>query len=162
MQALRWTSAALLLAASCQLPPDATEPATPNVVVFFVDDLGWQDVGEPFWRERTRFNERYRTPNLERLCREGTKLTNAYAHQVCTPSRVSLMTGAAVARHRRPGRRTRRTRHTAVPRVGQTTRFPATTPPPPRIRRKRIRAVNWGASRQKPILPKGLRTESNS
>ena len=95
--------AALLFAASCQLAPgagDSAQTRRPNVVVFFVDDLGWQDVGEPFWRERTRFNERYRTPNLERLCREGTKLTNAYAHQVCTPSRVSLMTGAAVARHR--------------------------------------------------------------
>ncbi len=95
---------AAMLFAGCQLPlavDRAQEPPSrPNVVVFFVDDLGWQDVGEPFWRERTRFNERYRTPNMERLCREGTKLTNAYAHPVCTPSRVSLMTGAAVARHR--------------------------------------------------------------
>ncbi len=88
-----------LLLAGCQLPR-AGGRAAPNVVVFFVDDLGWQDVSEPFFRARTPFNDRYRTPNLERLCREGTKLTNAYAHPVCTPSRVSLMTGAAVARHR--------------------------------------------------------------
>ncbi|MFN3245024.1 MAG: sulfatase [Planctomycetota bacterium] len=95
-----------LLVAACELPPlrrpqPAPEPKPrPNIVLFFVDDLGWQDVSEPFWRERTRWNDRYETPNVERLCREGTKFPNAYAHQVCTPSRVSLMTGAAVARHR--------------------------------------------------------------
>lgn len=100
MRALRWGSAALLVAAGCQAPPSERAPAAPNVVLFFVDDLGWQDVGEPFWREPTAWNDRYRTPNLERLCREGTKFSDAYAHQVCTPSRVSLMTGAAVARHR--------------------------------------------------------------
>ncbi|MEC8653485.1 MAG: sulfatase [Planctomycetota bacterium] len=79
---------------------DATATSTPNVVVFFVDDLGWQDVGEPFGESRTHWNDRYHTPNLARLCREGTKFTDAYAHPVCTPSRVSLMTGAAAARHR--------------------------------------------------------------
>ncbi len=78
----------------------AAGPTRPNVVVFLVDDLGWQDVGEPFWRERTPWNDRYETPNLERLCREGTKFPNAYAHPVCSPSRVSLMTGMAAARHR--------------------------------------------------------------
>jgi len=99
--ATRGLYVALCLAASCALPTAPPQAAPqPNVVVFFVDDLGWQDVSEPFWREPTRWNARYRTPNLERLCREGTKLTNAYAHQVCTPSRVSLLTGAAVARHR--------------------------------------------------------------
>lgn len=72
----------------------------PNIVLFFVDDLGWQDVGEPFARERTPWNDRYDTPNLERLCRAGMKLPHAYAHPVCTPSRVSLMTGTAAARHR--------------------------------------------------------------
>ncbi|MGC6486844.1 MAG: sulfatase [Planctomycetota bacterium] len=101
MRDLRWSVAALLLAAGCALaPPTGRDAARPNVVVFFVDDLGWQDVGEPFWTARTQGNRRYRTPNLERLCREGTKMPNAYAHPVCTPSRVSLMTGAAVARHR--------------------------------------------------------------
>ena len=92
--------AAALLAAGCQVGGHRGAPKAPNVVVFFVDDLGWQDVSEPFDAARTSWNERYRTPNLERLCRAGTKLTNAYAHPVCTPSRVSLMTGSAVARHR--------------------------------------------------------------
>ena len=72
----------------------------PNIIVFFVDDLGWQDVSEPFHIQRTPWNERYKTPNLERLCRAGTKFTQAYAHPVCTPSRVSLLTGMAAARDR--------------------------------------------------------------
>jgi len=101
VRALRWAAGAALLAASCALQtPFGRAGARPNVVVFFVDDLGWQDVGEPFWTQATSWNARYRTPNLKRLCRGGTKFVNAYAHPVCTPSRVSLMTGAAVARHR--------------------------------------------------------------
>ncbi|MFK7742862.1 MAG: sulfatase [Planctomycetota bacterium] len=72
----------------------------PNVVLFFVDDLGWQDLSEPFGDETSKWNERYETPNVERLCRGGMKFRHAYAHPVCTPSRVSLMTGTAAARHR--------------------------------------------------------------
>jgi arylsulfatase A-like enzyme len=94
------TALAVLLA-SCQLqPPVQPQLKQPNIVLFFVDDLGWQDVSEPFHSERTPWNERYDTPNVERLCREGTKFPHAYAHPVCTPSRVSLMTGMAAARHR--------------------------------------------------------------
>ena len=94
------------LLAACHLPSHRTDRTAtavvhrPNVVVFFVDDLGWQDLSEPFHTERTPNNDRYETPNVERLCREGTKLRHAYAHPVCTPSRVSLMTGIAAARHR--------------------------------------------------------------
>ncbi len=72
----------------------------PNIIIFLVDDMGWQDTSVPFWEERTPFNKRYRTPNMERLAREGMKFTNAYAFPVCTPSRVSLMTGVNPARHR--------------------------------------------------------------
>src|SRR5690606_26266196 len=72
----------------------------PNIIIFLVDDMCWQDTSVPFWEERTPFNKRYRTPNMERLAREGMKFTNAYAFPVCTPSRVSLMTGVNPARHR--------------------------------------------------------------
>jgi len=85
---------------SCQTPVSKPQPKKPNIVLFFVDDLGWQDVSEPFHVAATKWNQRYETPNLERLCREGTKFPHAYAHPVCTPSRVSLMTGMAAARHR--------------------------------------------------------------
>mgnify|MGYP003642546848 FL=1 len=85
----------------CQTqPPVAPKAKQPNIVVFLVDDLGWQDLSEPFHTEVTEWNRRYETPNVERLCREGTKFPHAYAHPVCTPSRVSLLTGMAAARHR--------------------------------------------------------------
>jgi arylsulfatase A-like enzyme len=72
----------------------------PNIVLFLVDDLGWQDTSEPFYVRRTPLNDRYKTPNFERLARRGVKFTQAYACCVCSPTRVSLMTGMSAARHR--------------------------------------------------------------
>lgn len=72
----------------------------PNIIVFMVDDMGWQDTSVPFWTERTKNNDKYHTPNMERLAKEGMKFTNAYAYPVCSPSRVSYMTGMNAARHR--------------------------------------------------------------
>ncbi|HOD82411.1 MAG: Arylsulfatase [Planctomycetes bacterium ADurb.Bin126] len=72
----------------------------PNIVFFLVDDMGWQDTSEPFWREPTDLNRRYRTPNMHRLAGRGVKFTQAYACSVCSPTRVSLMTGFNAARHR--------------------------------------------------------------
>lgn len=72
----------------------------PNIIFFLVDDMGWQDTSEPFWTERTPFNDRYHTPNMERLADEGVKFTNAYSCAVCSPTRVSWITGMNAARHR--------------------------------------------------------------
>jgi arylsulfatase A-like enzyme len=72
----------------------------PNIIVFLVDDMGWQDTSVPFWNKSTDLNKRYHTPNMERLAREGLKFTNAYAMPVCTPTRVSLLTGVNAAHHR--------------------------------------------------------------
>jgi arylsulfatase A-like enzyme len=72
----------------------------PNIVFFFVDDMGWQDTSEPFHSEPTRLNERYETPAMERLADQGLKFTQAYAAAICSPSRASLMTGQNAARHR--------------------------------------------------------------
>lgn len=72
----------------------------PNIILFLVDDLGWQDTSVPFWKEKTIFNTRYHTPNMERLAAQGMKFTQAYATPVCSPTRISLMTGMNAARHR--------------------------------------------------------------
>ena len=78
--------------------PTAQSP--PNIVFFFVDDMGWQDTSLPFHTDTTQLNRQYYTPNMEQLAREGIKFTQAYAYAVCSPSRVSLMTGMNAARHR--------------------------------------------------------------
>ena len=72
----------------------------PNIVLFLVDDMGWQDTSVPFHEEVTDFNRRYRTPHMEQLAKAGMKFTQAYACSVCSPTRVSLMTGLNAARHR--------------------------------------------------------------
>ena len=72
----------------------------PNIILFLVDDMGWQDTSVPFADFVTPFNQRYRTPNMEALAERGMKFTRAYACAVCSPSRVSLMTGLNAARHR--------------------------------------------------------------
>lgn len=73
----------------------------PNIVLFIVDDLGWQDTSVAFHRERTAFNERYRTPHLERLAERSVRFGNAYASApVCTPTRTAILTGKAPARTR--------------------------------------------------------------
>jgi len=72
----------------------------PNIIFFLVDDMGWQDTSEPFWSERTPFNDRYHTPNMEKLADEGVKFTNAYSCAVCSPTRVSWITGMNAAHHR--------------------------------------------------------------
>jgi arylsulfatase A-like enzyme len=78
---------------------EGTLDKRPNLVLFLVDDLGWQDLSVPLHSSKTAFNERYRTPNVERLAREGVAFTNAYASApVCTPTRTSIMTGQDPAR----------------------------------------------------------------
>jgi len=58
----------------------------PNFIVINIDDLGYADIG-PFGSTLNR------TPNLDRMAREGRKLTSFYAAPVCSPSRAALMTG---------------------------------------------------------------------
>ena len=71
-------------------PSGADRP--PNVVFFLIDDLGWTDVacyGSDF----------YETPHVDRLAREGMRFTDAYAACcVCSPTRVSVLTGKYPAR----------------------------------------------------------------
>ena len=64
----------------------------PNFIVFFCDNLGYGDI-EPFGSKVNR------TPNLNRMAREGRKFTNFYVTSgVCTPSRASIMTGCYAQR----------------------------------------------------------------
>jgi arylsulfatase A-like enzyme len=82
--------------------PSSVAPTVrpPNILLFLVDDMGWQDTSVPFHTEVTPFNRRYRTPAMARLAAGGMKFTQAYVASVCSPSRVSLLTGLNAARHR--------------------------------------------------------------
>jgi arylsulfatase A-like enzyme len=71
-------------------------PARPNVVVIFIDDLGYADIG-PFGATKQK------TPHLDRMAREGMKLTSFYAAPVCSVSRAQLLTGCYGARVSVPG-----------------------------------------------------------
>ena len=90
-----------LLLYCCEKPSkDKSHTKTPNIVFFFVDDMGWQDTSLPFYKDTTQLNKQYYTPNMMQLAKDGVKFTQAYATAVCSPSRISLMTGMNAARHR--------------------------------------------------------------
>jgi arylsulfatase A-like enzyme len=80
---------AALLAATATARP-------PNVVVIFIDDMGYGDIG-PFGATKQR------TPHLDRMAKEGMKLTSFYATPVCSVSRAQMMTGCYGARISVPG-----------------------------------------------------------
>ncbi|WP_035611987.1 sulfatase [Haloferula sp. BvORR071] len=71
----------------------------PNLLVFLVDDMGAMDTSVPFSSSGSELNQRYHTPHMQELADRGMKFMRAYAHPVCTPSRVSIMTGKNAARH---------------------------------------------------------------
>ncbi len=91
--------AAGLATAGCSGAGETKTLSRPNILLFLVDDMGWQDTSVPFHTERTPFNDLYRTPNMERLAAAGMKFIQAYACSVCSPTRTSLMTGMNAARH---------------------------------------------------------------
>ena len=86
MKHLFWLPFLVLCFSGCS-QTSAQEEAPPNIVLFYVDDLGYGDLsgyGHP---------NNY-TPHLDRLASEGAKLTGYYAAApVCTPSRASMLTG---------------------------------------------------------------------
>jgi arylsulfatase A-like enzyme len=74
----------------------AVSARPPNVVVIFIDDMGYGDIG-PFGATKQR------TPHLDRMAKEGMKLTSFYATPVCSVSRAQMMTGCYGARVSVPG-----------------------------------------------------------
>jgi len=94
---------ALVILGSSILVSESTltaEQIKPNIVFFITDDYGWQDTSVPMWKERTKLNENFRTPSMERLAEQGVKFTSAYtACSVCSASRISIMTGQHPVRH---------------------------------------------------------------
>src|SRR5262245_54264022 len=84
----------VLLAAAIYLPCTAAGAERPNIIFILADDLGWGDLacyGHP----------QIKTPNLDRMAREGTLFTQFYVcGSVCSPSRCAFFTGQYPSRQR--------------------------------------------------------------
>ena len=79
---------ALLLFSSFAIPHSSFS-APPNIILINIDDLGYADIGP--------FGSKNATPHLDRMAKEGMKLTSHYAAPVCSPSRSSMMTSGSPA-----------------------------------------------------------------
>lgn len=85
MRSLLFAAATLLLAGLSE--------ARPNVLLIVADDLGWRDLG-------VTGSELHQTPHLDGLFASGIQFERSYAScRVCSPTRASLLTGKAPARH---------------------------------------------------------------
>ncbi len=74
----------VMLSWCCRNPP-AQPPLPPNIIVILADDMGYSDIG--------CFGGEIRTPHLDRLAKEGTRLTAFRNAARCCPSRAALLTG---------------------------------------------------------------------
>ena len=71
----------------------AAQSGKPNILVMFGDDVGYWNV--------SAYNQGmmgYRTPNIDRIAREGAMFTDAYAQQSCTAGRAAFITGQSPIR----------------------------------------------------------------
>lgn len=69
----------------------------PNIILFYVDDLGWMDLS----CQGSKF---YETPAIDQLAAEGMRFTQAYtAHPRCVPARYGVVTGRYPSRGKVPG-----------------------------------------------------------
>ena len=82
--------AVLAVALAPRAPAQTTSPASstrPNIVLILMDDLGYGDIGSYGVADA-------KTPNIDRLAREGVKFTQFYANgATCTPTRTGFITG---------------------------------------------------------------------
>ncbi len=68
--------------------------ASPNILILYIDDLGWRDTG-------FMGSDFYETPHLDMLAGEGMVFTNAYSASAnCAPARASLLSGQYTPRHK--------------------------------------------------------------
>ena len=88
-----------LAAVAAIVPAKLRAAATkrPNIVVIYVDDLGYGDVG-------CYGATKVKTPNIDALASEGLRFTNAHSPSAtCTPSRYAMLTGEYAWRQKGTG-----------------------------------------------------------
>ncbi len=72
----------------------AAEAVRPNILYFYVDDMGWGSIGPNGQAQRKADNLPYvRTPHLDQLAEEGINFTRGYGCHVCSPARSSQQSG---------------------------------------------------------------------
>lgn len=92
----------LLTPLACLAAPSSapSTPARPNIVFILADDLGYVDTN--LYASRLTGEKPaamfYETPNIDRLARGGTAFAQAYACQLCSPTRAGILTGRIAAR----------------------------------------------------------------
>jgi arylsulfatase len=77
-----------LPAAAQEKKPSGSAPGKPNIVVIWGDDIGWYNI--------SAYNQGvmgYKTPNIDRIAREGAMFTDWYGQQSCTAGRAAFITG---------------------------------------------------------------------
>src|SRR5262252_5667026 len=90
--AQRWLIAsALVVVATTMSAPGADKK--PNILVIFGDDIGQANISA-----YTKGVMGYRTPNIDRIAKEGMIFTDYYAEQSCTAGRSSFITGQCTLR----------------------------------------------------------------
>src|SRR5262245_18844657 len=90
----RYTWVAIAAACLFAAPDAFGADKPPNIVFILADDLGYGDLG-------CYGQTRIKTPNLDRMAKEGTRFTQFYAGStVCAPSRCVLMTGLHTGHNR--------------------------------------------------------------
>jgi arylsulfatase A len=81
------TLSASLLPITARAQRQTPSKRSPNIILILADDLGYNEVG-------ANGQKKIRTPNIDRLAREGVRLTDHYSGSpVCAPSRAVLLTG---------------------------------------------------------------------
>ena len=90
----------ILLLSAFAPAKDAFAEASPNFIIFYVDDLGWADTSVQMMdSDPDSKSDFHQTPNLEYLAEQGMRFSNAYAPApTCTPSRLSIQMGKTPAR----------------------------------------------------------------
>ncbi len=84
---IRSLAALFLIGLSLSAAPSSRAATRPNVLVLFCDDLGYGDLA-------CQGHPHIQTPNLDRLARQGIRLTDCYSSApVCSSSRAGIMTG---------------------------------------------------------------------
>ena len=93
----RWKAVPLAALVAASLTPALAGAQTagkkPNILVMFGDDIGFWNVSA-----YNRGMMGYRTPNIDRIAKEGAIFTDAYAQQSCTAGRAAFITGQSPIR----------------------------------------------------------------